>query len=108
MIISWQAIGKLIWTKLTGSGDRQRELNRQTDIVIKGYRDLYEEKTRIIESYRSKHPGNGEELDQWKKREEEMMLKLIDKEKEVLFWKERAIFIEKENELLHRKMETRK
>lgn len=101
-MITWSKIGAMIWEKLAGSADRSKELNRQTEIVIKGYRDLYEVQKKEIESYRHKHPGNGEELDKWLKREHELMLQLIHKEKELLFWQERAIFIEKENELLYR------
>lgn len=106
--MEWSAIGSLIWDKLFGSHKRASELNRQTEIVIKGYKDLYEQKKSEIESYRYKHPGNGEELDRWLKREHELMLRLIEKEKEILFWKERTIFIEKENEMLLMKLENKK
>lgn len=103
--MEWSAIGSLIWEKLFGSHKRASELNKQTEIVINGYRELYEQKKVEIESYRHKHPGNGEELDKWLKREHDLMLRLVENEKEILFWKERTIFIEKENELLLMKLE---
>ena len=52
-----------------------------------------EEQKKIIESYRHKHPGNGEELDAWKSREEKMlqeklimMKKIMELESQLMFW----------------------
>lgn len=97
---------KFIVSKLFGSSERSKEFS----IITKEWRTLYEEKKsvvqeyeeqkKVIESYRHKHPGNGEELDEWHKREEYLMLQLVKEKEEKHFWKERAIFLEKENELL--------
>lgn len=115
--MKWSDIGSLVWDKLFGGGNRQKYLNRQTEIVIQGIWDLNHEKEKIIEdfkkqlqkieSHRSKHPDNGIELDQWKEREYKLMIDLVKAKEEINFWRERAIFIEKENELLLMKEESR-
>lgn len=100
--IAWWVVDKLVGTKA-------REVNRATEVMIKGYKELYEEQRKRIEYYQKKHPGNGVEYQEWIKREEQLMLQLVAKSKEILFWKERAIFLERENELLHIRLEkTRK
>lgn len=55
-------------------------------------RELVEQK-KIIESFRHKHPGNGEELNAWNNREEKllqeklvMMRKILELESQLMFW----------------------
>jgi hypothetical protein len=117
----WKEIGGLIWDILFGSSadkDRAKHLNKQSEIVFREVWDLYEEKKKLAESYLEqlkkieeykKHPsGNGEEADQWAKREYELMMKLVRANEQINFWRERCIFIEKENEHLLIKEELRK
>lgn len=114
--MKWSDIFSLIWDKLFGGANRQKYLNKQTEMVIQGVWDLNREKEKLIENYRkqiekiethrSKHPDNGVELDQWKEREYKLMMDLVKAKEEINFWRERAIFIEKENELLLMREET--
>lgn len=117
--MTWKEIFTLIWTKVTGSdASRAKYLNKQTEIVIQGVWDLYEEKKKlaadywnqlkVIDHYKKKHPDNGEELDRWQKREWELMMKLVAANEQIGYWKERAIFLEHENDLLLQKEEMRK
>jgi len=115
---SWKAIFSIIWDKIAGSGKRASDLNIQTELVIREWKGLYEEKKsllkdfekqkKIIDEYRIRHPDNGEELNAWEKRELELMLKLTQAHEEIHFWKEQALFHEKENEFLHSKIESKK
>jgi hypothetical protein len=112
--MEWSFIFKLIGEKIFGSS-RGRELDKQTQLVINEWKGLYEEKKnvlaayenqkKIIENHKRKHPENGVELDQWLAREQELMLKLVRCNEQINFWKERCIFLEHENELLHRERE---
>jgi len=111
---SWKVIGSAIWEKIFGSG-RASELNKQTQIVINEWRGLYEEKKKLVADYekqiekikefKKSHPENGKELDAWREREYTLMIQLVKAKEEINFWRERAIFIEKENELLLLKQE---
>lgn len=111
--LTWKAIGGFIWDKLFGSSSRVKEFTA----INKEWRGLYEEKKKLvieyqeqikkIEQHRSKHPDNGIELDQWKEREYKLMMDLVKAKEEISYWRERAIFIEKENELLLMKEENR-
>lgn len=101
-----KALFSALLDKLFGSSDRSKEFGQ----IIRGYKELYHEQaaiverykkqTKTIDSYRHKHPGNGEELDKWQRREYELMLQLIAAKKEIYFYKERCIFLEHENEYL--------
>lgn len=99
--MEWVAIFKVIGQKILGS-DRAKELNRQTEIVIKGYRDLYEEQKNIIESHRTKHPENGKELDEWLAREEILHLEQIKLMREKRDLEEEVIFLNAELKRLNR------
>lgn len=116
----WKEIGRLIWDKLFGSSadkDRAKYLNRQNEIVFKEVWDLYEEKKKLSENYltqlrkieelKKQHPENGKELQMWKDREYALMMELVKANEQINFWRERCIFIEKENELLLIKEELR-
>lgn len=104
--MTWKSIIGALWDKLFGSSDRSKEFGQ----ITTGWKELYQEQLAIvekykrqvktIESYRHKHPGNGEELDKWQRREYELMLQLIAAKKEIAFYKERCIFLEHENEHL--------
>lgn len=104
--MTWKSIISALWDKLFGSSDRSKEFGQ----IIKGYKELYHEQaaivekykaqTKTIQGYRHKHPGNGEELDKWQRREYELMLQLIAAKKEIAFYKERCIFLEHDNEYL--------
>lgn len=111
--MEWKVIGGFIWDKLFGSNSRVKEFRA----INKEWRGLYEEKKKLvseyqgqiekIEKHRSKHPDNGIELDQWKEREYKLMMDLVKAKEEINFWRERCIFIEKENELLLMREEKR-
>lgn len=111
--LTWKAICGIIWDKLFGSTSRVKEFTA----INKEWRGLYEEKKKLvseyqgqiekIEKHRSKHPDNGIELDQWKEREYKLMMDLVKAKEEINFWRERCIFIEKENELLLMREEKR-
>lgn len=111
--MEWKVIGGFIWDKLFGSSSRVKEFTA----INKEWRGLYEEKKKLvsdyeeqikkIEKHRSKHPDNGIELDEWKERERILMLELYKAKEQINYWRERAIFIEKENELLLMKEENR-
>jgi hypothetical protein len=117
--MEWKVIGGLIWNKVFGSADKDRakHLNRQSELMFQGVWDLYEEKKKLaeeywqqlkrIEEFKKAHPDNGVELDAWRKREYELMMQLVKAKEEINFWRERAIFIEKENELLLMKQEVK-
>lgn len=112
--LSWKAIGGFIWDKLFGSSSRAKEFTA----ISKEWRGLYEEKKKLvseyedqikkIEKHRVKHPDNGIELDQWKAREYKLMMDLVKAKEEISFWRELAIFSQKENELLLMREEKRK
>jgi hypothetical protein len=114
MELTWKAIGSVIWEKIFGSS-RASELNKQTQIVINEWRGLYEEKKKLVADYENQiekikefkkaHPENGKELDAWRDREYALMMELVKAKEEVSFWRERAIFLEKENESLLMKQE---
>lgn len=103
-MLTWKKIGALVFQKIFGADNRSAELNKQTEIVIKGYKELYEEQKKIIESYRVKHPGNGEELDKWKQREYEIMIELISKERQLLEANSKILFYDE----LVKRLEKRK
>jgi hypothetical protein len=116
----WKEIGTLIWNKLLGQTtdkDRAKHLNKQSELLFRGVWDLYEEKKKLAENYleqlrkieelKKQHPENGKELQMWKDREYALMMELVRAKEEINFWRERAIFIEKENELLLIKEEMR-
>lgn len=118
-LVTWKTIWGLVWSKIKGSGDsdRAKHLNKQTELVIQGVWDLYEEKKKIaddylnqlkvIDHYKKKHPENGEELQRWKDREYFLMIELVKAKEQISYWRERAIFLEHENDLLLIKEETR-
>lgn len=113
----WKDIGSLIWDKLFGSADKSRakHLNKQSEILFREVWDLYEEKKKLaeeylkqlekIEDFKKSHPENGKELDAWRDREYVLMMELVKAKEQINFWRERCIFIEKENELLLIKQE---
>jgi hypothetical protein len=116
----WKEIGTLIWNKLFGATadkDRAKHLNKQSELLFRGVWDLYEEKKKLaedywgqlrkIEEFKKAHPENGKELEAWKEREYALMLELVKAKEQIHFWRERAIFVEKENELLLIKEEMR-
>lgn len=115
----WKDIGNLIWDKLFGSADKSRakHLNKQSEIVFKEVWNLYEEKKKLADSYleqlgkidelKKRHPENGKELEAWRQREYDLMMQLVSANEQINFWRERCIFIEKENELLLIKEELR-
>jgi hypothetical protein len=117
--MTWKDILAAVWSKITGGQDasRSKYLNKQTEIVIQGVWDLYEEKKKLAESYleqlkiidqyKSKHPDNGEELDKWRQREYLLMMQLVKAKEDINYWRERAIFLEHENDLLLMKEENR-
>ncbi len=119
--MEWKVIGSLIWDKLFGSSadkERAKHLNKQSEILFRGVWDLYEEKKKLADDYleqlrkieelKKQHPENGKELQMWKDREYASMMELVKAKEQINFWRERCIFIEKENEYLHIKNELRK
>lgn len=114
----WKDIGSIIWNKVFGTPadkDRAKHLNKQSELLFRGVWDLYEEKKKLAENYleqlkkieefKKSHPENGKELEAWKQREYALMMELVKAKEQINFWRERAIFIEKENELLLIKQE---
>lgn len=109
--MTWKVILALIWDKFFGASDRTKEFKQ----ISKGWRDLYEEQRRIvsdyenqlksIDKYKEKHPENGIEFDEWRRREKDLMNQLIAAKQECYFYKERCIFLEHENDLLLREKE---
>lgn len=83
---------------------READLNQQTKLVLDATWRLYDENKRQLEAMKGKGNGHDEQLDEILKREHDLMLKLMECARNVLYWKERAIFYEKETELLNKKL----
>lgn len=93
---------KFLKEELQLAETRIAEQNKERDELI----ERFESQKKIINERRAQNPGYEKEYDEWVEREQILMLEIAAKNEEIAFWKERAIFIEKENELLLIQKET--
>lgn len=83
-----------VWKRLKSkSPSDYKEMQEYYQSRIDFMKKELEGQKTIIETFRHKHPGNGEELDAWKCREEKllqeklvMMRKILELESQLMFW----------------------
>jgi hypothetical protein len=100
--MKWSILSGL-WKLFFGNRASVAQIN---DVYIKHIEYLkaeLEEQRRIIAGHKSKHPENGEELDQWRAREEKMHKDLIRVIQENRDLKEQIIFLEAELKAMKKK-----
>jgi hypothetical protein len=115
MMITWKDIFSAIGSKLFGSAQESKFRNDQMKLLFSEHWKLKHEQDKAIDDYKKQleeikqlkknHPDNGKELDMWKDREYQLMMTIVEKNKQITYLNERCIFLERENDMFHRKRE---
>lgn len=96
-----QSRNRFLKEELKAAETRIADQNKEKDNLI----ERFESQKKVINEKRLLHPHNNKEYDEWIEREHILMLEIAAKNEQINFWKEQAIFLQRELDLLLIKIE---
>lgn len=99
-----QSRNRFLKEELKAAETRISEQSKEKEELI----ESFEYQKKLINEKRKINPDNEKDYDEWMEREHILMLEIAAKNEQINFWKEQAIFLQHELDLLLIKIEKNK